>query len=198
MARRAGSGTGSTTRRRDRLPGLYSELLHVARQQYAKVAADAGAPVVLGGAYADNLTAAEKRDIAGSNRRRELAALKRRIDALEAGRPQLLPVHQIRRRPDAERIAWLQDDHWAADRAAAPYLVRVDADDSIRVGQTVAQFDRQKRLIGGNEPHAYPHGYVDVETGEWTPTKVKDLETGEWRDRTPDDVIPGPEVGSVR
>jgi hypothetical protein len=179
MARRSNPKAAT---KRDRMPGLYGELLETAEGLLAEIEADAEYcdPRVKHSDYTPNLNNAQRAAVAKAKRQRDIETLKRRIGSLKGGESQLVPVQQIRRLPEAERIEWLQDE---GRTGSAPYLVRVHSDDRIEVGQTWDQFQEQQRIIS----LGYPVGRVD-ESGDWIP-RVQNPLTGQWEDIEPGEIL---------
>jgi hypothetical protein len=112
----------------------------------------------------------------------------RRLAALEAGEPQLIPLWAIspRQFPDAAaRIPFLalKVHDTAEERAESATMVRVYPDDRVEIGQTYAQREEQSRLVDAG----YVVGEID-EHGDYVPLGLNP-ETGEWEPIGTDDNV---------
>jgi hypothetical protein len=159
----------------------YADMLQSAEDLLAEeLAANAVDPRLAYPEYTPNLNRGQRAALIKAERDRHIAALQRRVDSLKAGEPQLVSVNEIVRLPEAERIEWLSKP--AADRDAAPYLVRVHSDDTVEIGVKWGQNVERQRIAG----EGYPVGRWN-ESGDWTP-RVQNPSTGEWKDLDPREI----------
>ena len=118
---------------------------------------------------------------------RERQAIMRRIEAMESGKPQLVPVSHVQDFPGADGIPFLAPvdlyEVTSEEYAQTALLVRVHSNDMVEVGQTRAQAQRKSELVG----QGYKNGYIN-DVGDWQPTALNPA-TGEWRDIRPGDVV---------
>ena len=118
---------------------------------------------------------------------RQRQAIMRRIEAMEAGEPQLVPVSDVQDFPGADGIPFLAPvdlyEVTSEEYDQTALLVRVHSNDMVEVGQTRAQGRRRSELVG----QGYNHGYIN-DVGDWQPTALNPA-TGEWRDIKPGDVV---------
>lgn len=167
--------TGSKKGGRHRFPpGFYAALLSEAEDQLAELVA-AVDPRLHDAGYAPGLNAAQRAAVNKASKAPMIRSLEDRIASLRAGEPQLIPRGGLPPEVTAG-IAWL------GDREQACVLVKISADDTVEVGQTWTQKQRQWEIIASG----FPVGRVDVETGEWIP-RVVNPASGEWEDLDPED-----------
>lgn len=168
-------------RKRAAVPGLFRSLVDQARRAIARIDERAA-----------RITLAEAGDDLGfymlAVDARERQAIMRRIDAMESGEPQLVPVSDVHHDfPGAEGIGFLAPvdlyEVTSEEYDQTAWLVRVYSNDMVEVGQTRAQAQRKSELVG----QGYHHGYIN-DDGDWQPTALNPA-TGEWRDIKPGDVV---------
>ena len=169
----------------DRFPdGFYADMLAVALEMRAEMAADLDPR--LRRDYADHLNKGDKTAVSKAARAPGLAALDERIASLNAGEPQLIPRSGLPSEV-CEGIPWLQDGPpWMSsdDRDRSCCMVRIFSDDRVEPGQTRAQDDERRHIVGAG----YPVVCLDVPTGDWIP-RIQNPSTGEWEDTDPADII---------
>jgi hypothetical protein len=162
------------------IPGAFRSLLDRDRQAVAEI--DERAPRINRSAADD---AGLRYVLAVDARERQ--AIMRRIEAMECGEPQLVPVADVRKLPGAEGIGFLAPvdlyEVTSEEYAQTAWTVRVYSNDMVEVGQTRAQAQRQSELIG----QGYRHGYIS-DDGDWQPTAFNPA-TGAWQDIRPGDVV---------
>jgi hypothetical protein len=118
---------------------------------------------------------------------RERQKIMRRIKAMEAGEPQLVPVAAVQNLPGAEAVGFLAPvdlyEITSEEYARTARLVRVYPNDTVEVGQTRAQAQRQTGLIN----QGYKRGYIN-DDGDWQPIAFNPS-TNEFQDIRPGDVV---------
>ena len=168
-------------RKRAAVPGLFRSLVDKERQSVARID-ERAARITLAGAGDDlgfYMLAVDAR---------QRRAIMRRLEAMEAGEPQLVPVSDVHHDfPGAEGIGFLAPvdlyEVTSEEYDQTALLVRVYSNDVVEPGQTRVQGRRRSELVG----QGYHHGYIN-DVGDWQPTALNPL-TGEWRDIKPGDVV---------
>jgi hypothetical protein len=117
----------------------------------------------------------------------ERRAIVRRLEAMDSGEPQLIQPSSLWELPGAEDIPFVApfdlDEITRDEYPKTAWLIRVFSDDTVRVGQTRKQAEKQSELVG----QGYKHGRIN-DDGDWQPTALNPS-TGEWQDIKPGDVV---------